>query len=299
MYNALIFALQKNNITFKTKEPMKLHSSFRIGGEADIFIIPDSAKQCSNAISYCTQFDVPYIVIGKGSNILVSDNGYTGAIICVSGKMSQIQLIDNDRIYCQAGASLANICNFALEYSLSGLEFAYGIPGNVGGAISMNAGAYGGEMKDITIECEYIDHLGKLCKISKEQLDFSYRHSFFSNKPYCIISAVLQLKKGDKQQIRDTMNELLSRRKEKQPLEFPSAGSTFKRPEGSYASLLVDQCGLKGFQIGDAQVSEKHAGFVVNLGNATCKDVLKLIEYVKKTVYEKTGFVLEPEIKFI
>lgn len=299
MNNELISALKEKQIEYKLCEPMHLHTSFKIGGNTDIFVLPDSSDKCAAAIALCKQHNVPYTIIGKGSNLLVSDEGYRGAIICITSSMSEIRLIGEDKIFCEAGASLAGVCKFALENGLTGIEFAYGIPGNIGGAISMNAGAYGGEMKDIVCECEYADDLGKIYKITDNQLDFSYRHSFFTGKPYCIVSAVLQLKKGEKTKIKSTMDELLSRRKEKQPLEFPSAGSTFKRPEGSFASLLVDQCGLKGFSIGDAQVSEKHAGFVINKGNATCSDVIALMEYVKKVVFEKTGFVLEPEIKLI
>lgn len=299
MISELISALKNEKIEYKADESMKLHTSFKIGGNADVFILPDTPTKCIAAISYCKRFSIPYIIIGKGSNLLVSDLGFRGAVICISSAMSEIKLVGEDTIFCQAGASLASVCNFALENSLTGLEFAYGIPGNIGGAIYMNAGAYGGEMKDITIECEYIDDAGKICKLSQNELDFSYRHSFFTDKPFCIVSATLKLNKGEKNQIHATMNDYLGRRKDKQPLEYPSAGSTFKRPEGSYASLLVDQCGLKGFKIGDAQVSEKHAGFVINRGNATCEDVLLLMEHVKKVVYEKTGYILEPEIKQI
>ncbi len=299
MNSELIYALEKAKIEYKLCEPMKLHTSFKIGGNADIFVLPDSGEKCVSTISYCKQFNVPYIIVGKGSNLLVSDEGYRGAVICVSTAMSQIRLVGEDKIFCEAGASLASVCNFALEHGLTGLEFAYGIPGNIGGAISMNAGAYGGEMMDVVCECEYADDFGNILKIMRNELDFSYRHSFFTGKPYCIVNALLQLKKGNTEQIRNTMTELLNRRKEKQPLEYPSAGSTFKRPLGSYASLLVDKCGLKGFRIGDAQVSEKHAGFVINRGNATCSDVLELMEQVTKIVFEKTGFVLEPEVKLI
>ncbi len=299
MNNELIYALKEKQIEYKLCEPMHQHTSFKIGGNADIFVLPNSAEKCATAMSLCKHCNVPYTIIGKGSNLLVSDDGYRGAIICITSSMSEIRLIGEDKIFCEAGASLASVCRFALENSLTGIEFAHGIPGNIGGAIAMNAGAYGGEMKDIVCECEYADDLGELHKIADNQLDFSYRHSFFTGKPYCIVNTVLQLKKGDKEQIRSTMDELLLRRKEKQPLEYPSAGSTFKRPEGSFASLLVDQCALKGFSIGDAQVSEKHAGFVINKGHATCNDVLALIEHIKKVVFEKTGFVLEPEIKLI
>lgn len=299
MNNELIRAIEQAEIEYKLNEPMKNHTSFKIGGNAEIFLTPNTPEKCAEAIRICKKLDVSYIVIGKGSNLLVNDEGIKGAVICISNAMSDIRLLEQNVIYCQSGASLASVCNFALENSLTGLEFAYGIPGNIGGAISMNAGAYGGEMKDIVISCDYVDDKGIVKTLSKEELDFSYRHSFFSDKNYCIVGATLKLTIDDKEKIHNTMTELLSRRKEKQPLEFPSAGSTFKRPEGSYASLLVDQCGLKGFSVGDAQVSEKHAGFVINKGNASCKDVLELMSEVKRIVFEKTGYVLEPEVKLI
>ena len=299
MNNELICAIEEAKIEYKLSESMKNHTSFKIGGDAKIFLTPDSPEKCAEAIRLCNKFSKEYIVIGKGSNLLVKDSGIDKVVICISNAISAIELIDDKTIYCQAGASLASVCNFALDASLTGIEVAYGIPGNIGGAISMNAGAYGGEMKDIVVSCDYIDNAGNLKTITKEELDFSYRHSFFTDKNFCIVGAVLRLENGKKEEIHNTMTELLSRRKEKQPLEFPSAGSTFKRPEGSYASFLVDQCGLKGFSVGDAQVSEKHAGFVINKGNASCDDVLKLMAEVKRIVFEKTGYVLEPEVTLI
>ena len=291
--------LKLNNISFSLNESMKLHTSFKIGGAADVFVMPDSVEKCCKAISLCGGFNVPYRIIGKGSNLLVSDEGYRGAIICVSNQLSDIELIDDNTIKCGAGAILSAVCNFALDNELAGMEFAYGIPGSLGGAVVMNAGAYGGEMKDIVCSCEFIDERGNLHSINADALDFSYRHSYFSDKCLCIVSVTLRLSKGDPAQIRQTMTELLNRRKEKQPLDFPSAGSTFKRPEGSYASMLIDQCGLKGFRVGDAQVSEKHAGFVVNLGNATCDDVVTLAKKVSEIVLDKTGYKLELEVKII
>ncbi len=291
--------LKLNSISFSLNEPMKLHTSFKIGGAADVFVMPDSVEMCCKAISLCREFNVPYIVIGKGSNLLVSDEGYRGAIICVSNQLSDIELIDDNTIKCGAGALLSSVCNFALDNELAGMEFAYGIPGSLGGAVVMNAGAYGGEMKDIVCGCEYIDQKGNLHSINADELDLSYRHSYFSDKNLCIVSVTLRLGKGDPARIRQTMTELLNRRKEKQPLDFPSAGSTFKRPEGSYASMLIDQCGLKGFRVGNAQVSEKHAGFVINLGDATCNDVMTLAEKVSEIVFDKTGYKLELEVKII
>ena len=291
--------LKLNNIQFSLNESMKQHTSFKIGGCADVFVTPDSIEKCCKVISLCSEFKVPYIVIGKGSNLLVNDDGYKGAVICVSNLLSDITLIDKTTIKCGAGSLLSAVCNFALDKKLCGMEFAYGIPGSLGGAVVMNAGAYGGEMKDIVCSCEYVDEEGNLCSISADELDFSYRHSFFSDKQLCIVSVTIDLKKGNPDEIRSTMTELLNRRKEKQPLDFPSAGSTFKRPEGSYASMLIDQCGLKGYRVGDAQISEKHAGFVINLGNASCSDVLNLTNDVSEIVLEKTGYKLELEIKII
>ncbi len=276
-----------------------MHTSFKIGGPADIFVVPDSVEKCCKVISLCNEFGVNYIVIGKGTNLLVRDEGYRGVVICISNLISDVELVDQTKIKCGAGAILSSVCNFALSHSLTGAEFAYGIPGNVGGAVFMNAGAYGGEMKDIVCSCEYINQKGELCSISRDELDFSYRHSYFSDKCLCIVSVILELKKGDADAIKQTMTELLGRRKDKQPLDLASAGSTFKRPEGSYASMLVDQCGLKGYRVGDAQVSEKHAGFVVNLGNASCDDVLTLCKNVSDIVYDKTGYRLELEVKVI
>ncbi len=299
MYDKFELALIEKNIALKKDEPMKNHTSFKIGGNARYFITPASANACADVICLCNQYNIPFNVIGRGTNLLVSDNGIDGATICVSNLMSNIKLLPNGNIYCEAGASLSTICSFALENSLSGMEFAYGIPGNIGGAVTMNAGAYGGEMKDIVVECEYIDDLGTLHTINFDKINFSYRHSFFVGKNYCITSATLKLLRGNKEEIKAKMNDFLTRRKDKQPLDFPSAGSTFKRPEGSFASLLIDRCNLKGKAVGGAKVSEKHAGFVINFDNATCADVVELMQQIKDVVYEKTGYILEPEVKML
>lgn len=299
MYDKFELELVEKNIVFKKDEPMKNHTSFKIGGCAQYFITPASSKACADVISLCNQHNVTFNIIGRGTNLLVNDNGILGATICVSNFMSKVELLSNGYICCEAGASLSAVCSFALENSLSGMEFAYGIPGNIGGAVAMNAGAYGGEMKDIVISCEYIDDLGNLHSLNSDELDFSYRHSFFSNKNYCITSVTLKLANGDKEQIKAQMNNFIARRKDKQPLDFPSAGSTFKRPEGNFASLLVDQCGLKGKTVGGAMVSEKHAGFVINFDNATFNDVIELMKQIKEIVYDKTGYILEPEVKIL
>ena len=276
---------------------MKNHTSFKIGGCTDVLIIPKSIDECRDVMLLCKKNKIKYKTIGKGSNILVNDHGIKDAVILISNNLSKIELINDNMLYCQAGASLASVCQYALKNSLAGLEFAYGIPGSIGGAIYMNAGAYGGEMKDVVLSCEYIDENGDIH--TTNNLDFSYRHSFFSNKNNIIVSATIQLKQGFEHDIRKTMDEILKKRKDKQPLEYPSAGSTFKRPIGSYASLLIDECGLKGKSIGGAEVSEKHAGFIINKNNATACDVLDLIKHVQDVVYKKTGFTLEPEIEII
>jgi len=295
----LIDELKYNKISFTLSEPMKNHTSFHIGGPADVFVTPDTIDKCIKTISLCKGFDFEYFVLGKGTNLLVNDEGVHSVVICVSNLLSDIELVDDNTIKCGAGSLLSNVCSFAQKNSLSGMEFAYGIPGTCGGAVVMNAGAYGGEIKDIFTECEYIDENGTLCKLDLKDSDFGYRHSFFSDKNYCIVSVTFKLKKGNAEEIKAQMTDILNRRKEKQPLEFPSAGSTFKRPQGSYASMLIDNCGLKGLNVGDAQVSEKHAGFIINRENATCNDVLKLIQKVSDTVFEKTGYKLEPEVKII
>lgn len=299
MYDKFELDLKKTGVVFKKDESMKNHTSFKIGGSAKYFITPSSAKECADVILLCNQYNVPFNIIGKGTNLLVNDNGIDGATICVSNLMSNIKLLPSGNLYCEAGALLSTVCNFALENSLAGMEFAYGIPGNIGGAVAMNAGAYGGEMKDIVVGCEFVDNLGNIHSFNASELDFSYRHSFFTNKNYCITSVTLKLITDKKEQIKAKMNEFLGRRKEKQPLDFPSAGSTFKRPEGSFASLLIDQCGLKGRSVGGAKVSEKHAGFVINFDNATCADVVELMSQIKDIVYKQTGYVLEPEVKIL
>lgn len=296
--NNFLDNLEKLSIPYKTCEPLKKHTSFKIGGNAEYFITPKSINQCQDAINCCNNHSVKYKIIGKGSNLLVSDKGYDGAIICTSF-LNDIKILDGNKIYCEAGVTLANLCLFALNNSLSGLEFAYGIPGNVGGAVYMNAGAYNGEMKYVVESCTFLDSNNNITTFENDKLDFSYRHSIFCKNNGCILSVILSLTVAPKDEIKSKMDDLISRRKEKQPLDFPSAGSTFKRPDGSYASLLVDQCGLKGFCIGDAQVSEKHAGFVINRGNATCQDVLELIQHIQNVVYDKTGYKLETEVEII
>ena len=288
----------KKNIMFVENEPMSKHTSFKIGGNCKILIYPNNIVQIQDIIKICQDNGVIYVMLGRGSNLLVSDSGFNGVAIC-SNKLNHIKLTSDTEIYCESGVNLIRLCNFALKNSLSGLEFACGIPGSVGGAIFMNAGAYGGEIKDVVQSVTYIDDEGNICELRNDELDFSYRHSFFENKNYFILSAIIKLYKADKYDIKLKMNELLKKRQAKQPLEFPSAGSTFKRPKDGYAAALIEQCELKGKTIGGAQISEKHSGFIVNIGNATCKDVSDLITETQKVVKQRTGIWLEPEIKFI
>ena len=279
--------------------PMKRYTSFKCGGNASVLIIPDSLDALNKIIDFSYSKDVKPFVIGNGSNLLVTDNGINGVVIKIGSKMSEIKLLDETTIYCEAGASLKALCMFALENSLSGLEFAYGIPGTLGGAVYMNAGAYGGEMKDVLYSVNHIENDGINGTLNKENLDLGYRHSAYTNNGFVITSAVMKLTKADEKDIKDAMDDKLKRRKDKQPLEYPSAGSTFKRPEGYFAGALIEDCGLKGYTVGGAQVSEKHAGFVINKGGATATDVMTLISDVQRIVKEKHGVTLETEVKIV
>ena len=283
---------------YRLDAPMSELTTFRTGGPASFLAVPDSVDKLKKLIKCCLENETEYYIIGKGSNILVSDSGIKGAVILTTS-LEGITYEGEGRITCLAGTPLIRLCSFALENSLSGLEFAYGIPGSAGGAVYMNAGAYGGEMKDVVVSVSHIDKNGDIGSFDKGSLDFGYRRSVYSGGNYVITGASVILAKSDKNEIKAKMDDLLSRRKAKQPLDYPSAGSTFKRPEGYFAGALIEQCGLKGFCIGGAQVSEKHAGFVINKGGATANDILSLVEYVKETVYKNTGVILEPEIKFI
>ena len=291
--------VEETKIPFAENEMLSAHTTFKIGGPAEIFASPQNAEQAASAVRFCKENGVKLFPLGKGSNLLVSDEGASGIVLHFGNEMSKIRLLDEETIYCEAGASLAKLCSFALENSLTGLEFAYGIPGSVGGAVFMNAGAYGGEIKDVILYAEHIDENGERGKFSGEELQMSYRHSVYSSKKYIITAAAFRLKKGDKAEIKAKMDELLGKRFDKQPMDKPSAGSTFKRPEGAFASALIDQCGLKGFTVGGAQVSEKHAGFVINRGGATCADVLELIKQIQDKVKADTGFALEPEVEIL
>ena len=297
--NPIIEFLNENNISYKENEPMKLHTSFRIGGDAKIFIFVKNPDELQKTICCCRENSLNFFVIGNGSNLLVSDSGIFSVVIKLCGEFEEIKLVDETTIEAGAGTNLSAVCKAALSNGLSGLEFAYGIPGSVGGAAYMNAGAYGGEMKDVAKTCFHVTKDGKAGAFSGDELRFGYRKSVYTDNG-CIITKVLfNLQKGDKEAIKAKMDDLLNRRVTKQPLEYPSAGSVFRRPEGYFAGALIEQSGLKGRTVGGAQVSEKHAGFIINIGNATCEDVKKLISICQETVKEKFNVQLETEIKSI
>lgn len=297
-YNEIITLCEEIGCEYLTDAVLKNYTSFKIGGKADLMVFPDTEEKFSSIIKKINELALPVLIIGKGSNMLISDSGYRGIVINTC-KFDKITLIDDTTIYCQSGASLSRLCRFALDNSLSGLEFAFGIPGTAGGAAYMNAGAYGGEMVDVLFSCEHIYPDGSKGKFSKEELDLSYRHSIYNDSNLFILSLTVKLNKGNPDEIKSKMDELMFRRKDKQPLEYPSAGSTFKRPEGYFAAALIEECGLKGYSVGGAQVSEKHSGFVINKGNATCDDVLNLMKHCQQTVFEKKGVHIEPEVKII
>lgn len=277
-------------------EPMSKHTSFKIGGNADVYIKVNNLSKLSTILKECQASDVDYMLLGNGSNLLVSDDGIRGVVIRLDGDFRKITLVDDTTIFCGAGATLAYLCKFALNCGLSGLEFAWGIPGTVGGAVFMNAGAYDGEMKDVVHSVSHISPIGEIGRIEKDNLIFGYRTSVYRSNNMIITGVTLKLKKGNPDEIRAKMDDYMSRRSTKQPLEYPSAGSVFKRPKGNFAGALIEQCGLKGKTCGGAQVSEKHAGFIINKSNATAKDVRDLISEIQKTVSDKTGYSLECEL---
>lgn len=277
-------------------EPMSKHTSFKIGGNADVYIKVNNLSKLSTILKECQASDVDYMILGNGSNLLVSDDGIRGVVIRLDGDFRKITLLDDTTIFCGAGATLAYLCKFALNCGLSGLEFAWGIPGTVGGAVFMNAGAYDGEMKDVVHSVSHISPSGEIGRTEKENLNFGYRTSVYRSNNMIITGVTLKLKKGNPDEIRAKMDDYMLRRSTKQPLEYPSAGSVFKRPEGNFAGALIEQCGLKGKTCGGAQVSEKHAGFIINKSNATSKDVRDLIGEIQKTVSDKTGYNLECEL---
>ncbi|MBQ1914572.1 MAG: UDP-N-acetylmuramate dehydrogenase [Selenomonadaceae bacterium] len=279
-------------------EPMKDHTTFKIGGPVDYLILPASVTEVQQVFILLKEYGIPYTVLGNGSNVLVRDKGVRGAIVKFNSPFSGIRLEEN-RIFAGAGASLKDVSLFAAEHGLTGMEFAIGIPGSVGGAVFMNAGAYDGEMKNVVYRVRSVAEDGSLHEMEAADLDLGYRHSIFQTNGHAICEVELKLVGGEGSTIRMKMADLTRRREQRQPLEMPSAGSTFKRPTGYFAGTLIDQTGLKGLKVGGAQVSEKHAGFVVNTGNATAEDVLALISEVQKRVYEKHGVKLYPEVRII
>ena len=276
-------------------EPLARHTTFRVGGPADVLFLPESAEELRQAMELAREVGEDCLVIGNGSNLLVRDGGVRGLVIKLAGPMSGVS-VEGTAIRAQAGASLSQVSRAALQASLTGLEFASGIPGSLGGALAMNAGAYGGELSQVVREAMVLMD-GRVQTLSREELAMGYRTTRVLREGGIVLSAVLDLKEGDASEIAETMDELNRRRREKQPLSFPSAGSTFKRPEGYFAGALIEQAGLKGYAIGGAQVSEKHAGFLINRGGATASDLLRLIEYVQERVYAQSGVRLETEVR--
>ena len=279
-------------------EPMKRHTTFRIGGPADFFLLPSTVDEVRGILEICREEELPYFILGNGSNLLVSDKGYRGVVIQLYRNFSNIS-VEGNEICASSGALLSQIAAAARNASLTGFEFAGGIPGTLGGAVFMNAGAYGGELKDVLKEAVVMTEQGEILTLPVEKLDMGYRTSRIKKAGYLVLEARLVLEQGDMDKIRDITKDLTEKRVSKQPLEYPSAGSTFKRPEGYFAGKLIMDAGLRGYQVGDAQVSEKHCGFVINKGNATAADVLTLIENVREKVQEQFGVTLEPEVKFL
>lgn len=294
----LIEQLQKAGIPLAEQEPMTRRTTFGIGGPA-LLLRPRSRAELQAAMTLCREAGEEPFILGRGSNLLVSDSGIARPVIRLDGDFTAITR-EGNTLRCGAGASLIAVCRAAAENSLSGIEWGYGIPGSLGGGVYMNAGAYGGELRDVLTEVTFLDEAGEYRTLPADELSLSYRHSIFEDRPgTVIVGAVLTLTPGDPAAIRAAMEDYMSRRREKQPLEYGSAGSTFKRPVGNYASALVDQCGLKGLSVGGAEVSRKHAGFIINRGGATAADVRELIAEVQRIVREKTGYTLECEIKYI
>lgn len=294
---AFISEVENKGISCVKDEEMACRTTFRIGGKADVFVNVSNSEELVFVLKSAQKNDVPVFCIGRGSNLLVSDNGIEGAVISLRS-INEITTNGNC-IRCGAGASLSSLCIAARDASLSGLEFAFGIPGSVGGALFMNAGAYGGEMSQVVVSAECVDKNGNVLTIPLSEMELGYRTSVFKKGGMFITYITVELASGNKEEITAKMEELTARRKDKQPLEYPSAGSTFKRPEGYFAGALIEKNGLKGASCGGARVSEKHAGFVINGGDATCADVLDLIKKVQKTVLDNDGVLLEPEVLFV
>lgn len=293
-YEALVKVLDEDQI--KPEEPMKNHVTFRVGGPADFFVTPKNYEELSGVLKCCAKYEMPCYIMGNGSNLLVSDQGYRGVVIQLFRQLNDIQC-EGNVIRAQAGALLSAVANRALEEKLTGFEFAAGIPGTLGGACVMNAGAYGGEMKDVLKSVTVLTREGERITLQKNELELGYRTSIIAKKDYIVLEAEIELETGDAEEIKAVMDDLKERRTTKQPLEYPSAGSTFKRPEGYFAGKLIQESGLQGFQVGGAQVSEKHCGFVINKDQATAADIAELIRQVQDRVEEKFGVRLETEVK--
>ena len=287
-----------SNCSIKYNEPLSLHTTMKVGGEAKVFIEVDSVSKIVDVIKYARENNINYCVIGNGSNLLFTDDGFDGIVLKVGAAFSEIEMLENNRIKVSGGFQLIKLAYFAKENGLSGMEFAAGIPGTIGGAVRMNAGAYGSEMVNVVESVEYLDtNTFQRHIITNEECEFSYRHSMFVEHPeYIVVFATVRLQEGNIDEIEAKMEENNASRREKQPIEYPSSGSTFKRGPDYIAAKLIDEAWLKGYKIGGAEVSTKHAGFIVNSGNATAKDVLDLIEYIKKTVYDKFGVMLKEEV---
>lgn len=279
-------------------EPMSSHCTFRAGGTAKYYVIPDEYTKVRDVLRLCVEENIPYYVIGNGSNLLVQDDGFDGVIIEIDSALAKIEINGNE-IVAKAGAKLSKIAVKALNESLTGFEFAHGIPGNLGGAVTMNAGAYGGEMKDVLKWVKVLDNNGEMKTLRAEELELGYRTSIIVKEKMIVLEACIELHEGNRDEIEMHMKELMAKRKEKQPLEYPSAGSTFKRPEGYFAGKLIQDAGLKGYRVGGAMVSEKHSGFVINYDNATATDIINLMKDVRKKVYEEFQVTLEPEVKIL
>lgn len=296
IYETLQHFVSEENV--RRDEPMAAHTTFRVGGNADCFVEIGTTEQLVQVQNYLRQVDDPFYIIGNGSNLLVSDDGYRGVIIQIGQKMKEI-LVEGTSIRAQAGASMAQVAAAAKKNGLTGLEFASGIPGTIGGGVVMNAGAYGGELSQIVTEVTVVDKEGECLVLDNETMEFGYRKSIIRSHPFVVTEVTMKLEKGDEDVIQKKMEELAAKRREKQPLEFPSAGSTFKRPEGYFAGELIMNAGMRGFTIGGAKVSDKHCGFVINEGNATAADIVKVIREVQRQVKEQFHVELEPEVVFL
>lgn len=296
IYEALSKIIKKENI--HCDEPLFLHTSFKVGGPAQFFVQTDSVAQLQEVLNLLREKEIPFVILGKGSNVLVSDAGYEGVVIRLGDGMSEITH-EGEKIRAGAGVSLAKVAAVALQKELAGFEFASGIPGSVGGAMVMNAGAYDGEMKQVVESVTLLDENGKERTLTCEQMEFGYRTSILKRNPWIVTEVVFKLQQGTREEIAEKMHTFAKRRNEKQPLEYPSAGSTFKRPEGHFAGKLIGEAGLSGYAIGGAKVSEKHNGFIINTGDATAADISALITHIRKQVKENSGVLLEPEVIYI